>query len=131
MDEFKKLHQFTVFSVNHPTQKGIADYMLEPNSYLNLSGFFQKKRDLFLNSIQGSRFKFIPSKGTYFHLLGYSEITGENDFDFAKRMIVEHGVASIPPSVFNKNKLDQKVLRFCFAKTDETLIKAGEILSKL
>ncbi len=131
MDEFKKLHQFTVFSVNHPTQKGIADYMQEPNTYLELSGFFQKKRDLFLDNIKGSLFKFIPSKGTYFQLLNYSEITNENDFDFAKRLIVEHGVASIPPSVFNENKLDQKVLRFCFAKTDDTLIKAGDILSKL
>ena len=120
-----------VFSVNHPTQKGIADYMQEPNAYLELSGFFQKKRDLFLDTIKGSRFKFIPSKGTYFQLLDYSEITNENDFDFAKRLIIEHGVASIPPSVFNENKLDQKVLRFCFAKTDDTLKKAGEILNSL
>lgn len=131
MDEFRKLHQFTVFSVNHPTQKGIADYMQEPKHYLELSGFFQKKRDLFLDSIKESRFKFIPSNGTYFQLLDYSEITNENDFDFAKRLIVDHGVASIPPSIFNEDKLDQKVLRFCFAKTDDTLIKAGEILSKL
>jgi len=131
MDEFRKLHQFTVFSVNHPTQKGIADYMEDPNSYLQLSEFFQKKRDLFLEHVKDSRFKFIPSKGTYFQLLDYSEITDENDFDFAKRLIVDHGVASIPTSVFNENKLDQKVLRFCFAKTDETLIKAGEILTKL
>ena len=131
MDEFRKLHQFTVFSVNHPTQKGIADYMQEPKHYLELSGFFQKKRDLFLDSIKESRFKFIPSNGTYFQLLDYSEITNENDFDFAKRLIVDHGVASIPPSIFNEDKLDQKVLRFCFAKTDDTLIKAGEVLSKL
>jgi len=131
MDEFIKLHQFTVFSVNHPTQKGIADYMQEPKHYLELSGFFQKKRDLFLEQIKDSRFKFTPSKGTYFQLLDYSDITDENDFDFAKRLIVDHGVASIPTSVFNENKLDQKVLRFCFAKTDETLIKAAEILTKL
>lgn len=131
MDEFRKLHQFTVFSVNHPTQKGIADYMKDPNSYLQLSGFFQRKRDLFLEHIRESRFKFIPSKGTYFQLLDYSEITDENDFEFAKRLIVDHGVASIPTSVFNENKLDQKVLRFCFAKTDDTLIKAAEILKKL
>jgi len=131
MDEFKKLHQFTVFSVNHPTQKGIADYMQNPSTYLDLAGFFQKKRNLFLNNIKGSRFKFIPSKGTYFQLLDYSEITVENDFDFAKRLVIEKGVASIPTSVFNENKLDQKVLRFCFAKTDETLIKAAEILNKL
>ena len=131
MDEFIKLHQFTVFSVSHPTQKGIADYMQNPDHYLELSGFFQKKRDLFLNEIKDSRFKFIPSKGTYFQLLDYSEITDENDFEFAKRLIKEQGVASIPTSVFNEHKLDQKVLRFCFAKTDETLIKAGEILRNL
>ncbi len=131
MDEFKKLHQFAVFSVNHPTQKGIADYMQYPRTYLDLSGFFQRKRNLFLDNIKGSRFKYIPSKGTYFQLLDYSDITTENDFEFAKRLVIEKGVASIPTSVFNENKLDQKVLRFCFAKTDDTLIKAGEILSKL
>ena len=131
MGEFVKLHQFNVFSVNHPTQKGIADYMQEPNTYLELSGFFQQKRDLFLEHIKDSRFKFVPSKGTYFQLLDYSEITNENDFDFAKRLVLEHGVASIPTSVFNKNKLNQNVLRFCFAKTDDTLIKAAKILNNI
>ena len=131
MDEFKKLHQFNVFSVNHPTQKGIADYMKDPNSYLSLSEFFQRKRDLFLENIKDSRFKFAASKGTYFQLLDYSDITNDNDFDFAKHLIFEYGVASIPTSVFNENKLDQKVLRFCFAKTDETLIKAAKILCKI
>ena len=131
MDEFKKLHQFNVFSVNHPTQKGIADYMEDPNSYLSLSEFFQRKRDLFLENIKDSRFKFAASRGTYFQLLDYSDITNDNDFDFAKRLIFEYGVASIPTSVFNENKLDQKVLRFCFAKTDETLIKAAKILCKI
>ncbi len=131
MDEFIKLHQFTVFSVNHPTQKGIADYMKEPAHYLELPTLFQRKRDLFLEHIKHSKFKFLPSKGTYFQLLDYSEITDENDLEFAKRLIIEHGVASIPTSVFNENKLDQKVLRFCFAKTDETLIKAANILNKL
>ena len=131
MDEFKKLHQFNVFSVNHPTQKGIADYMKDPNSYLSLSEFFQRKRDLFLENIKDSRFKFAASRGTYFQLLDYSDITNDNDFDFAKRLIFEYGVASIPTSVFNENKLDQKVLRFCFAKTDETLIKAAKILCKI
>ena len=131
MDEFRKLHQFNVFSVNHPTQKGIADYMEDPNSYLSLSEFFQRKRDLFLENIKDSRFKFAASRGTYFQLLDYSDITNDNDFDFAKRLIFEYGVASIPTSVFNENKLDQKVLRFCFAKTDETLIKAAKILCKI
>ena len=131
MNEFIKLHQFTVFSVNHPTQKGIADYMQEPKHYLELPAFFERKRDLFLEHIRYSKFKFLPSKGTYFQLLDYSEITDENDLEFAKRLIIDHGVASIPTSVFNENKLDQKILRFCFAKTDETIIKAGDILSKL
>lgn len=131
MDEFRKLHQFNVFSVNHPTQKGIADYMEDPNCYLALSEFFQRKRDLFLENIKESRFKFRPSKGTYFQLLDYSEVTDESDFDYAKRLITEQGVASIPTSVFNDSKLDQKVLRFCFAKTDETLFKAAKILCKI
>merc|ERR1712173_583718 len=116
------------FSVNHPMQKGIADYMADVETYLGLNTFFQQKRDLFLNLIAESRFKFTPSKGTYFQILDYSEITDEHDVDFAKRLTKEFKIASIPLSVFNENSKDDKVLRFCFAKTDETLIKASEIL---
>ena len=131
MIEFRKVHQFNVFSVNHPAQKGIADYMLDSETYLSLNNFFQQKRDLFLNLISESRFNFKPSQGTYFQVLDYSEITSEHDVDFAKRLTKEFKIASIPLSVFNEKNRDDKVLRFCFAKTDETLVKAAEILCKI
>lgn len=131
MEEFRKVHQFNVFSVHHPSQKGIADYMQDENTYLGLHQFFQQKRDLFLSLIKNSRFKFKPSKGTYFQVLDYSNITDESDLDFAKRLTTEFGIASIPLSVFNENNKDDKVLRFCFAKTDDTLVKASEILNKI
>lgn len=131
MQEFIKVHQFNVFCIHHPTQKGIADYMQEPKYYLGLSAFYQKKRNFFLNLIKDSRFKFTPSKGTYFQVLDYSEITQENDIDFAKRLTIEFGIASIPLSVFNSNNLDNKVLRFCFAKTDDTLKRAANILNRI
>ncbi|SHG94230.1 methionine aminotransferase [Winogradskyella jejuensis] len=131
MQEFRKVHQFNVFSVHHPSQKGIADYMEDANTYLGLNQFFQQKRDLFLSLIKDSKFKFTPSKGTYFQVLDYSDITDENDVDFAKRLTTEFGIACIPLSVFNLNQKDDKVLRFCFAKTDETLLKASEILNKI
>ena len=131
MDEFKKVHQFNVFSVNHPMQKGLADYLQEPSCYLELSEFYQEKRDLFLSLIEGSRFKFKPSKGTYFQVLEYSDITDEYDVNFAKRLTIENGLAAIPLSVFNEKNKDDKVLRFCFAKKDETLKKAAEILNNI
>lgn len=131
MDEFKKVHQFNVFCVNHPTQIALADYLKTPNHYNELSGFFQKKRDLFLSLIKDSQFKFTPSQGTYFQVLDYSNITSENDVDFAKRMTTDYGLASIPLSVFNDNGLDNRVLRFCFAKTDDTLKQAAEILNTI
>ena len=131
MDEFRKVHQFNVFSVNHPTQKAMADYLKEPNNYLGLSEFYQAKRDLFLSSIKDSRFKFKPAKGTYFQMLDFSEITQESDVDFAKRLTIDHGLASIPLSVFNDNNKDDKVLRFCFAKTDDTIKQAAAILYRI
>jgi len=131
MDEFKKVHQFNVFSVNHPMQKGLAHYLKSPHHYTELSPFYQEKRDLFLSLIKNSKFKFIPAKGTYFQVLDYSKITNEYDVDFAKRLTVEHGLASIPLSVFNRDSLDDKVLRFCFAKTEDTLKKAAEILNAI
>ena len=131
MDEFVKVHQFNVFSVNHPIQLALADYLEEPNHYLELSGFFQQKRDLFLNLMKGSRFTFKPSKGTYFQALDYSNISEENDYDLAIKLTKENGIASIPISVFNKDKLDEKMLRFCFAKTDDTLKRGTEILNRI
>jgi methionine aminotransferase len=131
MEEFKKVHQFNVFCVNHPTQKALSEYLQKPQHYLELPQIYQQKRDVFLNLIKDSRFKFTPSKGTYFQVLDFSKITQEPDVDFAKRLTIESGIASIPMSVFNDNGLDEHMLRFCFAKTDDTLKKAGDILNQI
>ncbi|MCK8479223.1 methionine aminotransferase [Psychroserpens algicola] len=131
MEAFRAVHQFNVFSVHHPTQKGLADYLDEPNHYLELSQFYQKKRDTFLNLIKDSRFSYTPSKGTYFQVLNFSDITSKNDIDFATYLTTEKGIASIPMSVFNDHNRDDKMLRFCFAKTDETLKDAADILNKI
>jgi len=131
MAEFRKVHQYNVFSVHHPTQKGIADYMQDENTYLSLPTFFQRKRDLFLNLISESRFQFQPAQGTYFQVLDYSAITDQNDVEFAKHLTKVFKIASIPLSVFNLNQQDDQVLRFCFAKTDDTLLKAAEILKSI
>ncbi len=131
MSEIRKIHELTTFSVNHPMQKAYAEYLKKPKHYLELSSFYQNKRDLFLNLIKPSKFTFSASSGTYFQLLNFSEITDESDVDFAERLVKEHNLASIPVSVFNIDQKDHKQLRFCFAKTDETLEKAAEILCKL
>ncbi len=131
MAEFRKVHQFNVFSVNHPTQVALAEYLKTPSNYLNLNNFYEQKRDLFLSLIKDTRFEFTPSKGTYFQLLNFKNITDESDYDFAIRLTKEQKIASVPISVFNENGLDTKVLRFCFAKTDETIKKAAEILCNI
>jgi methionine aminotransferase len=131
MSEFRKIHQFIVFSVNHPVQRALATYLKNPEKYLELPDFFQRKRDFFLNAIKDSKFTIIPSKGTYFQLLGYEAISEENDFDFAVRLTKEKKIASIPTSVFYKNKIDNKMLRFCFSKDEETLTKGAEILNQI
>jgi methionine aminotransferase len=131
MAEFRKVHQFNVFCVNHPIQEALATYLKNPENYNGLGQFYQQKRDLFLKLIKDSRFEYIPSKGTYFQLLNFSKITQEGDFDFAIRLTKEKKIAAIPISVFNNNNLDTKVLRFCFAKTDETLKQAAEILCNI
>lgn len=131
MEEFQKVHQFNVFSVHHPSQKAFATYLKEPEHYLRLNDFFQQKRDLFLDLIKDSRFKVTPAAGTYFQMLDYSEITQEEDVEFAKRLTKDHKVASIPTSVFNLHQEDFKMLRFCFAKDNETLKKAATILCEI
>lgn len=131
MEEIQKIHEFNVFSVSHPMQRALTEYLKHPNNYLELNSFFQKKRDLFLDGIKSSRFLFTPSQGTYFQLLDYSQITDEGDVALAKRLTTEHGLASIPISVFNENQLDRKKLRFCFAKKNDTIEKATEILCSL
>lgn len=131
MHEFRKIHQFIVFSTNHPVQKAISTYIKNPENYLSLPSFFQKKRDLFLEALKGSKFSVVPSKGTYFQLLGYESISEESDLDFAIRLTKEWKIASIPISVFYLNNMDIKVLRFCFSKNDETLLKAAEIINRI
>ncbi|MEL6558301.1 MAG: methionine aminotransferase [Bacteroidota bacterium] len=129
--EIRKVHQYLTFSVHTPSQFGIAEYLRNANNYLSLPAFYQKKRDLFLKSISGSRFKVIESKGTYFQLLDYSEITDEKDTEFAKRLVDEFRIAAIPISVFYTDQKDDKLLRFCFAKKEDTLVKAGEIIRSI
>ena len=131
MHEFRKVHQFNVFSCNHPFQLAIAEYIKDEENYLTLSAFYNKKRKLFLEMVNASRFKAVPSKGTYFQLLNYEEISSLPDIEMAKKMTIENKLASIPISVFYHSKKDPKFLRFCFAKKDETLKKAGEILTQL
>jgi len=131
MKEFQKVHQYNVFCVNHPVQRAVAEYLKDETRYLQLNGFYQEKRDYFLKAITNSRFRFTPSKGTYFQVLEYSDITDENDIDFSKRLIDEHKIASIPLSVFKHNNEDNKQLRFCFAKKKDTLNRAAEILNKI
>jgi len=131
MKEFQKVHQFVVFCVNHPIQKALATYLKDENHYLKLSDFYQQKRDLFLNLMEGSNFKIIPSKGTYFQMLDFSEISNENDITFAERLTKKYKIATIPTSVFNEGRKDFKQIRVCFAKTDETLSQAAKILKQL
>jgi methionine aminotransferase len=129
--EFQRVHQFLTFASNTPIQYAYAEFMQNKDVYLNLAAFYQKKRDRFLSLIQRSRFKALPCHGTYFQMLDYSAISNEPDVAFSRQLTLEHGVASIPPSVFYNNLDDHKVLRFCFAKKDETLEKAAEKLCKI
>lgn len=131
MKEIVKFHQATVFCVNHPMQKAFAEYLKNPQHYLELGEFYQQKRDKFLKLIKGTKFSGIPSKGTYFQVLDYSEITEEKDTNFAQRLVTDYGISTIPVSVFNIEGKDNKQLRFCFSKTDETLEKASEILHEI
>ena len=129
--EFRKVHQFVTFSTNTPIQYALAEFLSEQRGYPGLSAFYQRKRDLFLELIAGSKWKPLKSRGTYFQLLDYSAITDEKDMDFALRLTKEHGVASIPTSAFLYKQSAPAVLRFCFAKKDETLTTAAERLRSL
>ena len=131
MTEFRKVHQFVVFCCNTPMQHALAEYLKNKKNYLNLGSFYQKKRDYFNTSIKDSKFKMAASAGTYFQLLNYSEISDEKDTDFAARLTKELGIASIPISVFYHNLIDNRVVRLCFAKKEETLTKAVEILNNI
>lgn len=135
MTEFRKVHQFTVFSVNTAIQVALAEFMQEPAHYLNLSEFYEKKHDLLLNGLAETKFKAIPSDGTFFLLADYSAISNDNEAEFAIKLTKEIGVTLIPVSAFYKDtqsvEANNHILRFCFAKSDETLYKAIELLKKL
>ena len=131
MTAFRKVHQFNVFCSNHPMQYALAEYLKNPENYMSLPNFYEEKRDLFLSLIKDSRFSFTPAAGTYFQLLNYAAITDESDVAFAERLTKEYKIASIPVSVFNLHQQDDKVLRFCFAKTDDTIHRAAEVLCSI
>jgi methionine aminotransferase len=127
MTEVKKVHQFMVFSVNSISQVAISEY-LDVVDVTKLGSFYQEKRDFFRNLLYNSRFELMPCEGTYFQVVSYADISNENDVDFCKRLIVEHGVAAIPISSFYADAKDQKLIRFCFAKDHKTLQEAAKRL---
>ena len=129
--EFRKVHQFNVFTVNTPVQYGLATYMANPEPYLNLPAFYQRKRDLFRDGLARTRFKLLPSEGTYFQCVDISAASDLSETEFCKWLTTDIGVAAIPMSAFYGNGFDQRVVRFCFAKKDETLNAALERLAKL
>ena len=129
--EFRKVHQFNVFTVNTPVQHGLAAYMADPRPYLDLPAFYQRKRDLFREGLKKTRFRMLPGQGTYFQCVDISAVSDLGEAEFCKWLTTEIGVAAIPLSAFYGNGFDQKVVRFCFAKKDETLNTALERLAKL
>lgn len=129
--EFRKLHQWVTFSSATPMQYALADYLKEPAHYLGLSDFYHKKRDLFASKFAGSRWKVLPSAGSFFQCLDYSAISNEKDVDLADRLTREIKVASIPVSVFYETDPGDKILRFCFAKEDEVLVEAAKRLVQI
>ncbi len=129
--EFRKIYQYTVFSANTPIQYALADYLDNEEHYMQLSSFYQEKRDLFRKLLKDSNFKLFPCHGSYFQLLGYEKLSSDWDFEMAIRMTKENGIASIPISTFYRDKTDNKILRFCFAKNNDTLKSAAKILCSL
>ena len=131
MAEFRKVHQFNVFTVNTPVQFALNAYMADPEPYLGLAAFYQRKRDLFLSGLAKTKFKVLNSQGTYFQCVDISEVSDLTEADFCKWLTAEVGVAAIPLSAFYGNGFDQRVVRFCFAKKDETLLAALSRLQTL
>lgn len=131
MKEFRKVHQFNCFSCNSPVQFALTGFLLQKENYLQLGNFLQQKRDYLKKLMQQTKFKALPSYGSYFQLYSYSDITDESEKDFAIRLTKEYGVATIPVSAFYANGQDNKVLRFCFSKNENTLEEAANRLMKL
>lgn len=131
MSEFRKVHQYNVFCCNTPVQVALAEYMKGERPEESLGTFYQKKRDLFLQALGGSAFEFQPSAGTYFQVLNYKKLSDDADTKVAKEWTVDFGIASIPISVFYQYPVQDHVLRFCFAKEDDELLKAAKRLHKI
>ncbi|WP_255156739.1 methionine aminotransferase [Ferruginibacter sp. HRS2-29] len=131
MKEFRKVHQFNCFSCHSPVQFALAEFLQEKEAYLELGRSLQQKRDFFLEAMKPARFEALPSHGSYFQLYSYAGISDEKEYDFALRLVKECGVAAIPVSAFYKGGQENKVVRFCFAKKEETLEKAALLLRKL
>ena len=131
MESFVHYHQFQTYAVNTPLQKALSDYAKDKSNHEYLSGFFQQKRDLFLSQVEGGLFNPLACEGTYFILLDYSAITHMDDRSFSELLIKEYKVGSIPISVFYTNKRQDKVIRFCFAKSDEEIIEGAKILREI
>jgi methionine transaminase len=131
MAEFRKVHQFNVFTVNTPVQHALSAYLANPAPYLNLPAFYQHKRDLFRAGLSKTKFKLLPSQGSYFQCVDISEVSDLGEADFCQWLTREIGVAAIPLSAFYGDGFDQRVVRFCFAKQDATLLRALDRLAKL
>lgn len=131
MKEFRKVHQFNVFSVNSIAQAAFAEVLKREALYAELNSFYQQKRDYFRRAIQSSRFNLLKCEGTYFQLASYSKISDERDLEFVRRLTKDFGVAAIPVSAFYRSHTDNSVIRFCFAKEEETLKRAADLLSKI
>jgi methionine aminotransferase len=131
MAEFRKVHQYNVFTVNTPMQHGIASYMADPAPYLELPAFYQRKRDLFRDGLQGSRFELLPADGTYFQCVRYAKISSQTEAQFAEWLTSEIKVAAIPVSAFYQQSRESGIVRFCFAKKDQTLALALERLARV
>jgi methionine transaminase len=130
-EEFRKVHQFNVFCVNNTIQYAVAKYLAGSDEWQKLTAFYARKRDTFLEAMKNSRFKALNCDGTYFCLFDYSAVSDAPDDEFTKQLTRDHGVAAIPVSVFYHDLTDNKVIRFCFAKTDETLLTAAEKLCRI
>jgi methionine transaminase len=131
MAEFRKVHQFNCFTCNSAPQFALADFLKQKEKYMQLGAFLQAKRDYFQNLMQQTKFTSLPSYGSYFQLYSYAGISNEGENDFARRLVKEHGVATIPVDAFYKEAAGNKVLRFCFAKKETTLEDAVNRLIKL
>ena len=131
MEEFRRVHQFVTFTVNTPVQHAFADFLGEPRRWQELPAFYGRKRDRFRRGLAGSRLELLPCAGTYFQLASYARVSDEPDTVFAERLTRELGVASIPVSAFHADRRQERLIRFCFAKEDETLDRACERLARL